>query len=79
MTTYKVQLSCGCCYEDVQFESEKSARKALDKAGLGSDQTLVDDTGREVHGVDTFYGLMKQDASTANPLGRLLDIMKGMG
>lgn len=79
MTTYKVQLSCGCCYKDVQFESEESARKALDNAGLGSNQTLVDDTGKKVCGVDTFYGLMKQDASTANPLGRLLDIVKGMG
>ncbi len=73
MKTFRVQLDCGCCYANVQFKSRKSADKVIVKAGLGNGRTLVDDAGQVVEGVDTFYGIIEEDESTENPLGRLFN------
>jgi hypothetical protein len=72
MVTFRVQLDCGCCYADVQFENRESANRAIAKAGIGNGMTLVDDAGQVVEGVDTFYGIIEEGESTENPLGRLL-------
>ena len=74
MITLQVQHSCGCCFSDVQFESEESANLALQKAGLGSSQTLIDDTGKIFEDVDTFYGFVE---SKNDPLSRLLSNVLG--
>ena len=72
MKTFKVQLDCGCCFEEVQFETRELAEYTLRKAQLGNGKTITDSCGKVVEGVDTFYGIMEENESTENPLGRLL-------
>jgi hypothetical protein len=50
-----VKLTCGCCEDVMQFESEDSAIDAFDKVGLGH-HDMIDDAGVLHTGVDTFYG-----------------------
>lgn len=77
MKTFRVQHDCGCCYSDVQFESRESANRAFAKAGLGNGMTVIDDAGQVIEGVDTFYGVIEENESTDNPLGRLLNNFGG--
>jgi hypothetical protein len=40
----------------MKFKSKSSAEKAFKKAGLGNDQTVVDDKNVVYEKIDTFYG-----------------------
>jgi hypothetical protein len=79
MKTFRVQHDCGCCYSDVKFENRKNADYAIAKVGLGNAMTLVDDTGQVIERVDTFYGIMEENESSDNPLGRLFNQVFGKG
>lgn len=58
---YIVQLGCGCCDAEVFFASDADIETAITAMGLTSSGVLVDQTGVEVHGVDTFYGFRRSD------------------
>ena len=52
----KAFFECGCCHVIMKFKSKSSAEKAFKKAGLGNDQTVVDDKNVVYEKIDTFYG-----------------------
>lgn len=77
MKTYRVQYSCGCCFEEVMFEDDDSAQKALKKAieeagGLSSSATITDDLGNIYDDIDLFYGFSDLNDDTP-PLLRLVN------
>ena len=76
MKEFKVRLSCGCCYVDLMFNNDTTAQEALEKAGLGSSKTVIDDTGKIQEGVDTFYGFIIGD-DKERPLAALFNSIFG--
>lgn len=64
MINVSARASCGCCNVDLCFTDEASAEAAFVKAGYGSSKTIIDDTGEEIHGVDTFYGFSVEGENT---------------
>ncbi len=51
-----VRADCGCCDEELLFNSVESAEKVFQEAGLGNGVCITDDTGTVHTGLDTFYG-----------------------
>lgn len=75
MKTFTVQHDCGCCFSDVQFESRERAEAALAAVGLGNNKSIQDDTGKQIHGIDTFYGVFDETETTDQPLIRLINAL----
>lgn len=62
MKTFYAKSTCGCCsVGPMQFEDEAAAQAALKAAGLGSSMVIVDASGKEWDGIDTFYGCAPTD------------------
>lgn len=61
LKAFTVQLGCGCCDEEVFFASDAEIAAEFAALGLTVSGTLVDQTGREVCGIDTFYGYRTAD------------------
>jgi len=76
MKTYKVQHVCGCCFSEAQFKNDESARAAFKQAGLGSCVDIVDDTGKVIEGVDTFYGFYAAHGVHESPLAKLVNQLR---
>lgn len=74
MITVHASADCGCCYEEMQFESAESAAAAFQQAGLGNGIVIVDDAGVRHEGIDTFYGFSVQENEQASRgLGYLIE------
>ena len=57
---YVLQLSCGCCDVDAWFASEDRLQSQFAAAGLSVGAVIRDDLGRDITGVDTFYGYRQE-------------------
>ncbi len=73
MKTYRVQHSCGCCFEEVVFENSENIQKAIDRAGgLSSSASITDDAGNTYDDIDLFYGFSDLNDNTP-PLLKLIN------
>lgn len=72
MKTFFVQLSCGCCEDVVSFAKEESIKKQFEEQGLQVEGVIVDDLGKKVEDVDTFYGYRTAEETELRSLGYLM-------
>ncbi len=72
------KLDCGCCTEELMFESEEDAKKAFDSVGFGNGMTVVDGFGVAHEGLDTFYGFsVEEEEQGKKSLSYLFDLVTG--
>lgn len=77
MQSFFVKRSCGCCTDELKFESEANVIAAFSKAGLSSSVTIVDDAGVRHDGIDTFYGYSASEQEESDrSLGYLASLLE---
>jgi hypothetical protein len=71
---YIMQCDCGCCEDELSFDSDEAANAAVKKAGLMNNGTIIDDEGIVHTGLDTFYGIRRANViETRNHFQILID------
>lgn len=76
MKKFTVLLSCGCCEDELAFETEEACAAAFQKMGLTSSGDCVDDEGVQHSDIDTFYGWSCEGEAAPSSLHTLLDYFK---